>query len=312
MSFENKIEKIETLPIPINDNSLLVSSRKFNLREVIDLKEEQINGFRFRHIFYEEQFYFVVQDIYAHLNVKDAGSSARMFHFNHKDKFNPNSFHKFEFRTPKGKRTYLTATLEVITVICARANSKKGYDFIKATGKFYQKLSEGKISLSPSQEAVNCMLRDWSFHNELVVKDLDQIKSVVRDIPEIKKGLEDLQFLINCKTGPSAIPESKTIGKREQTIKFLIKDIALKEGIHFNKICNEFKLTFSLRRYSDLSPSNYKKAVIWLNKRHDQAKEKATRFPTDSKLDTWLEKKVDDKHKINTSININFEEVDPN
>jgi hypothetical protein len=314
MNQENKIEKIETLPVPVDNDSNIIYSRNNRLRELIILKEETINGFKFRRVFHNGSAYYVIQDFYAQLGHKDASSSARMFHLRNKHIFEPEAFRKVEFRTPKGGRNYLTATLEVITFICARARTKKGDDFLKATGKLIRKFSEEKISLSPSHETVNLMLQDLSFHNSLIVKDLDQIKSVARVIPELKKGLEDLAvlFQINCKTGTSAVPESETIGKREQTIKFLIKDIALKEGIHFNTICNEFKQAFSLRLYSDLSTTDYRKAVIWLNKRHDQAKEKTTRFPTDSKLDTWLEKKADDKHKINTSININFEEVGPN
>ncbi len=116
------------------------------------------------------------------------------------------------------------------------------------------------------------------FHNKL--------EDVEREIKEIKSIN---QFQIDSQNGASKVPEPGTIRKQVETIKFLIKAVAQKEGVHFNQVCNELKRAFNIYRYSALDIKNYKEVVSLLNNRLDKTEKAKTAISKkDSTLDTWV------------------------
>ncbi|NPD88904.1 MAG: hypothetical protein HGN29_09265 [Asgard group archaeon] len=273
-----KEEKLEIIP---DDNQSLkediISSRKLNLRKLVELKESQIEGFRIRHAFCEGRIYFVLKDTYVKLGVKDPAASGRMFQYNHKDKFLPESFRKFEFKTTLGKRTYLTATFDVISFICSRANSDIAFDYLKAVGKLHQKLFEGELSIMPSQEAINLFVEEQQFKTHLLEKRLDQVTSVLNQqntkLEQVYNTISELHEQQNKEKEESAVPENGTITYRRKIIRSLIKDSAQREGVHFNSLANKLKKELNLYSYKIIPKEVYKKAVSWLNARQDKAEQ---------------------------------------
>lgn len=280
----NETNKEETSIIP-NDNFSLkegTSSRNFKLRQLVELKENQIEGFRIRFAFCESKIYFVLKDTYVKLGNKDPSASGRMFHLRNKDKFLPESFRKLDFSTPKGKKTYLTATFDVISHICFRANSKIASDYRKAVGKLHQKLIEGKLSLVPSQEAINLFLQEQQFRTSLLEQRLDQVTSALN---QVNTSLKQLQ--IDSQIEKIIIPETGTISKKqEKTIRFLIKNTDI-NGVHSNTIYNEFKKKFKIYFVENLLKTDYHIAIAWLNALQDNQKKKAV-SKKDSTLDNWV------------------------
>lgn len=276
---ENNQEK--TSIIPYDEKR---SNKK--LRPFVELKQIKINDFTIRHVHLcdTRKLYFVIKDVYARFGNQDPGASARMFQFRNKDKFQTDSFKKFEINTPRGKQKLLMATFDVINFICSRANSDIAFDYLKAVGKLHQKLFEGELSLVPSQEAINLFLQEQQFKTSLIEKRLDQVTSALNQINNSFK-----QFQIDSQIETSILPETGTIGKKqEETIRFLINDTAI-DGIHSNTIYNQFKRKFKIYYIENLLKTDYKKAIIWFNKYQDQIKKRETKKPKRAKLDNWFE-----------------------
>lgn len=243
----------------------------------------------FRFIQHKNRRFFVITDIFTKTGTKHPASNASRFYNNHKDDL-PESFQRFTIPTPGGKQEVLTCTFDVVCIICGRSNNKMAFHFLQTLGEFLQNIFEGEKQLVSPQETVNLYLNEQRFRTTLIEKDLDQIKSAVRIVPEIKKGLEDLALLLQSQIdSQNKIPERSSIGSKERkNIKHIIRNIADTKGVHFNTVCNEFKQAFLLRIYSDLSPTHYHNAIAWFNARHDRVKKENTVVRKGSNLDNWF------------------------